>query len=88
MLSSDSLVVLGLAALGGVVWLVRLEGKIRGVERENGALGKALEATQTSLKAVQEGHHNLSIRVVEQLGNIRETLARIEERIGHGREIT
>lgn len=58
-----------------MIWGLRLEGKVKGLEREH-------ELIQTAVKAIESSHNSLSIKVVEQLGNIREALARIEERIG------
>ncbi len=58
-----------------MVWGLRLEGKVKGLERQS-------ELLETAVKTVEHSHNSLSIRVVEQLGNIREALARIEERIG------
>lgn len=52
------------ALIGLVVWLVRLEGKALQSEKQ--------------LDALQIKHESLDSKVVEQLSDVRESLARIE----------
>lgn len=52
------------ALVGLVVWLVRLEGKALNSEKQ--------------LDALQIKHESLDSKVVEQLSDVRESLARIE----------
>lgn len=65
-------------SLAGVVWFVRLEGKVKSLERENQLLSDTVKAVQTS-------HNDLALKLSEQLGSIKEALARIEGRMGDGR---
>lgn len=64
---------IALAALGFVIWLVRLEGRV------NAASDKA-EMAAVAIKSLQHSHSILEIKVLEELGKVRESLARIEER--------
>lgn len=64
-----------LAVLGFVVWLVRLEGKTNHVER------LALEA-QKDVDNLRVKHESLDSKIVEQLGEVRESLARLEGALG------
>lgn len=63
------------AVLAFVVWLVRLEGKINHVER------LALEA-QKDVDNLRVKHESLDSKIVEQLGEVRESLARLEGALG------
>jgi hypothetical protein len=75
------LIALFIAGLGALIWLIRLEGRVNQVERY-------VEVLNTAIKAVESSHNQLALKVVEDLGKIRESLARIEGRISDGREIT
>jgi hypothetical protein len=57
--------------LGGVVWLVRLEGKIMQVERSN-------QETQKDVDDLRVRHEALDERLMEKLSHIEKSLARIE----------
>jgi hypothetical protein len=63
----------GLLAL--VVWLVRLEGK----HSHNHDM---IVACQADLKSLTIKHESLDSKVVEQLAQVRESLARIEGALG------
>lgn len=63
------------AILGAVVWLVRLEGKVAHAER------LALEA-QKDVDNLRVKHESLDSKIVEQLGEVRESLARLEGALG------
>lgn len=56
-----------LGAVGAVVWLVRLEGKIHATEKAN------IE-TQKDVDLLRKDHN----KITEDLSKIRESLARIE----------
>lgn len=56
------------ALIGLIVWLVRLEGKATNSEKQ--------------LDALQIKHESLDSKVVEQLSDVRESLARIEGALG------
>lgn len=77
-MNNEMLMYVGGGVLSVIVWGVRLEGKVKSLEREN-------EIMRTALQSVENSHNNLSLKVVEQLGVIREALARIEGRMGDGR---
>jgi hypothetical protein len=69
---SGELVTLGLAALGGVVWLVRLEGRVN-------ALNAMSETQGAALKAAIEGHSATTIEVVrlqEQIKHLTDLIER------------
>lgn len=63
-----------LGGIGGVVWLVRLEGKIEATKKAN-------EETQKDVDALRIEHNSLNHQTVKQLSEIRESLARIEGRL-------
>jgi chromosome segregation ATPase len=65
-----------LAILSGVVWLVRLEGRINQVESSN------IE-TQKDVDDLRLKHESLDERLVNKLSEIERALARIEGRLGH-----
>jgi hypothetical protein len=62
-------------SLGFVVWLVRLEGKVAHNEKMN-------TNTQQDVNDLRTRHELLDSRLVEQLAQVRESLARIEGAIG------
>ena len=77
-------VVLALGAFG--VWLVRLEGKVKQQDKdltEAKTEYRSLASTITSeIKALTVKHESLDSKVVEQLAQVRESLARIEGALG------
>jgi hypothetical protein len=72
---NDSLFQAILAGVGVIVWLVRLEGKIHAVEKAN-------HETQKDVDDLRVRHETLDSEIVEQLSNIRESLARLEGSLG------
>lgn len=64
-----------IASIGVVVWLVRLEGKIKSCEDANYRHERWQEV-------MDEKHSNLDSKIVDQLGQIRESLARLEGKLG------
>ena len=60
-----------LAAIGGIIWLIRLEGKIKHNEHLN-------FETQKDVDSLRLKHEALDSRIVEKLAEISERLARIE----------
>lgn len=79
-MSPEIIAYLGGGVLSVIVWGIRLEGKVKALERENDSL-------KVAMQTMNENHHSLSLKVVDQLATIREALARIEGRIGDGRSI-
>ncbi len=71
----DSLFQAVLAGVGFIVWLVRLEGKIHAAE-------KASHETQKDVDDLRARHEALDSKIVEQLSEIRESLARLEGSLG------
>lgn len=65
---------IGLATIGFIVWLVRLEGKVLAGEKAN-------VETQKDVDALRVEHNSLNHQTVKQLAEIRESLARIEGRL-------
>lgn len=63
-----------LAAIGATIWLVRLEGKIFNQEDKLKSQVKVLDALQSKVE-------NIDSKIVEELGRIRESLARLEGRL-------
>lgn len=61
--------------IGVVVWLVRLEGRVNYID----AAQKDLHADVAELRVK---HESLDSKVVEQLSQVRESLARIEGALG------
>lgn len=61
-------------AIGAVVWLVRLEGKVLAAEKAN-------VETQKDVDALRVEHNALNNKTLQQLAEIRESLARIEGRL-------
>lgn len=53
------------------VWLVRLEGRINGIEKSN-------ENTQSDVDALRIKHESLDSELVKELTQIKVTLAKIE----------
>lgn len=69
---SAEAITIGLAALGGVVWLVRLEGRVT-------ALAAMSETQAAALKAAIEGHSATTIEVVrlqEQIKHLTDLIER------------
>lgn len=72
---SDQLLQVGVAVIGFIVWLVRLEGKINAVEKSG-------HETQKDVDDLRARHEALDSKIVEQLSEIRESLARLEGSLG------
>jgi Mg2+/Co2+ transporter CorB len=75
-----------LALLAFVIWLVRLEGKVKQSENLIAAHReeyRSMVATaHTEIKTLTAKHESLDSKVVEQLAQVRESLARIEGFLG------
>lgn len=65
--------------IGGIVWLVRLEGKVKHIEH------KANEA-QKDIDDLRTRHETLDSKIVDKLAEISERLARLEGRFIKGDE--
>lgn len=59
------------ASFGLVIWLIRLEGKTNNNE-------KAIERVENQVDILETKHENLDSKLVQQLSDVRESLARIE----------
>lgn len=64
-----------LTAIAAIVWLVRLEGKTEHAQR------LATEA-QKDVDDLRIRHENLDTKIVEQLTQVKESLARLEGALG------
>lgn len=75
-----------LAGIGLVVWLVRLEGKVKTssdkIRDNRQEYREAVATCQAEIKALTVKHESLDSKVVEQLAQVRESLARIEGALG------
>jgi hypothetical protein len=58
-----------------IVWLIRLEGKIKMIDRAN------IE-TQKDVDELRVKHEALDSKIIDQLSKIRESLARLEGKLG------
>lgn len=74
----------GTLALAGIIWLVRLEGKVMGQRALIAAQDKRADSQEKRLDALQEKHAEMDSRIVNELSKIRECLARMEGRLGFG----
>lgn len=64
-------ITLGLSAIAGIVWLVRLEGRVNHADKRIEYMEKRNEVVEAKVE-VLDGH------VVEELSKLRESVARIE----------
>jgi hypothetical protein len=74
-MDSAGMLTLGSMILGFIVWLVRLEGRVNYQKTEG-------ERTQKELDSLVIRHESLDCELVKELGRVRESLARIEGRLG------
>lgn len=58
-----------------IVWLVRLEGKVGYVE-------KLADEAQKDVDVLRVKHEGLDNKIVEQLSDVKQSLARLEGRLG------
>jgi hypothetical protein len=63
------------ALLGYVIWLVRLEGRVNQADR-------IISDTQRDVEALRIKHENLDSKIIQQLAEVRESLARLEGALG------
>jgi len=63
------------SALGIVIWLIRLEGRVIQGDRDHSETTKQIDILRTK-------HDSLDSKVVEELARVRESLARIEGALG------
>lgn len=66
---------IGAVVVGVVIWLVRLEGKVSAVDKAN-------TETQKDVDELRTKHEALDSKIIEQLAQIRESLARLEGKLG------
>lgn len=69
-----------LSIIGLIVWLVRLEGRV-------GECFRYIQAVDKKVEILQIKHESLDSKTVEQLGQVRESLARIEGALRIGRQV-
>lgn len=67
----DGVIQIVLGAVAFIVWLVRLEGKVKHTE-------KLAEEAQKDVDVLRVRHENLDSKIVDQLTQVRESLARLE----------
>lgn len=60
-----------LAVVAGIVWLVRLEGRVRHVDEKQ-------RETQNDVADLRTRHETLDSRIVYELASLKESVARIE----------
>ena len=76
---SGEIISVGLAVIGAVVWLVRLEGRVNTSEKVAAAMERDLAAANAKTEAEAKAHRATAdalIRVEEQLKYVRELLER------------
>lgn len=73
-MSSEALVTLILAGVGGIVWMIRLEGRINSIEQKSVELDKKIDKLEVK-------HEALDNKIVEKLSVIERSLAKIEGRL-------
>lgn len=76
----EAVVALGLAFIGGIIWLVRLEGRINSIHEAN-------KRTQTDVDMLRVKHESLDSELVKELTQIKVTLAKIEGFLAQHKEI-
>ena len=64
-----------LGVIGAAIWLVRLEGQVKGLKEVN-----KLQAD--SIKEIKFKHDSLDNKIMEKLSEVEKTLARIEGHLG------
>jgi len=65
------------ASVGALVWLVRLEGKVS-------SNLKSIERLDNWAGLMEEKHSNLDSKIVNELSEIKQSLARLEGKLGVG----
>lgn len=71
----------GVVVVAFIVWLVRLEGRVNAGDQRCEDLDDKQKLLAQAVNATDRAHNALSMKVVEELGRIREALARIEGQI-------
>jgi ribosomal protein L29 len=76
---------IGLPSVGGLIWLIRLEGKVKTNEEINNLKAENLEhqlkAADKELSDLRTKHEGLANQIVEKLSNVEKSLAKIEGRL-------
>ena len=67
-----------LSALGGVVWLIRLEGRQNMSEKDNARTQADVDAVRMDLEATRIELQAVNSKVLEKISQIQQTVARIE----------
>lgn len=74
-MDQQAIVTLVLAGLAGIVWLVRLEGRVNHVEKLNSA---RYDELKERVSAQEVRHEALDSRLLDEVSKLRESTARIE----------
>ena len=74
---------IALGGIGFVVWLVRLEGRAMHAKE---ILDQRFHDCEKRIDALQVKHDALDSKIVEQLSEVRESLARLEGALGVGKK--
>lgn len=69
-----------MALIGVGVWLLRGEGRTNANADAITSMGKRMDTLELTIKTLENAHGALALKLVEELGKIRESLARIEGR--------
>lgn len=81
-MSLEALATLGGGALTFIIWLVRLEGRLKQNERD-------ITENAKDIDILRARHEDLDSRVLKELMEVKQSLARIEGRLegrnGHGK---
>jgi uncharacterized coiled-coil protein SlyX len=75
------MVTLGLAVFAGVVWLIRLEGRVDFQQKLMALQDKALGEQSKRVEEVSKRLETVDEKLVNEISLIRQCLARIEERL-------
>jgi hypothetical protein len=82
MLTGELTIKIFLAAIAGIVWLVRLEGKVHAANKANEETQKDVDNLRT-YQQVREGKLVEELgHMAKELGAMRVIIARLEERLG------
>ena len=74
-ITSDSVLTLVFAFIAGIVWLVRLEYMTK-------SNSKSIDELQTKVEVIEVRHQALDSKVMDQLTQIKISLAKIEGKLG------
>lgn len=67
-----------MSAIGTIIWLIRLEGRVNQGDRDHISTEKLIVSVDKRIDVVVGKHDALESKVLQQLSEVRESLARIE----------